>query len=157
MFCAEEPERLRGPQHDAAWFDELAAMARWLVTTTPKPVPLLRDLLTREGRDIVVTRGSTYDNAANLAPAFLDAIRAPYENTRIGRQEINAELLLDTPGALWTRTMLEGASFKGALPDMARVIVAVDPSGTSGTDDGDSVGIVICGKGLDGLYYVLGD
>ena len=176
MFSAEEPERLRGPQHDAAWFDELAAMAdpvyvwdmamfglrlgthpRWLVTTTPKPVPLLRNLLTREGRDVVVTRGSTYDNAANLAPAFLDAIRTRYENTRIGRQEINAELLLDTPGALWTRAMLEGASFEGTTPEMVRIVVAVDPSGTSGVDDGDSVGIVICGKGIDGFFYVLGD
>lgn len=104
LFSAEEANRLRGPQHDLLWADELAAwqnaqdtwdMAqfglrlgtrpRWLVTTTPKPIKLLRELLRREGQDVVITRGSTFDNAANLAPSFLDTIRKRYENTRLGR------------------------------------------------------------------------
>jgi phage terminase large subunit-like protein len=81
---------------------------RWLVTTTPRPLKLLKELLAREGSDVVVTRGSTFENAANLAPRFLAAIRARYEGTRLGRQEIYAELFEDTPGALWSRDMIEG-------------------------------------------------
>jgi phage terminase large subunit-like protein len=176
-FSAEEANRLRGPQHDAAWFDELAAMThpseiwdmaqfglrlgtrpRWLVTTTPKPVKLLRELLAREGHDVVITRGSTFDNAANLAPSFLKSIRSKYEGTRLGRQELNAELLLDVPGALWTREMLDRANGSWTLPDMQRVVVAVDPSGTRGEEDsGDSVGIVVAGFGSDDKCYVLAD
>jgi phage terminase large subunit-like protein len=114
-FSSEEPERLRGPGHDAAWADELGAWnqpqdtwdqlqftlrhgsdPRICVTTTPRPVKLLRDLLSRDGRDVVVTRGSTYDNFANLAPSFVEAIKARYEGTRLGRQEIFAEMLSDT-------------------------------------------------------------
>jgi phage terminase large subunit-like protein len=175
-FSSEESDRLRGPQHDAAWFDELAAMTdpsavwdmamfglrlgrpRWLVTTTPKPIKLLRELLGREGHDVVITRGSTLDNAANLAPAFLESIKARYAGTRLGRQEINAELLLDVQGALWTRDMLDRANGQWKLPDIRRVVVAVDPSGTRGQEDsGDSVGIVVCGLGTDGFGYVLAD
>jgi predicted phage terminase large subunit-like protein len=176
LYSSEEPDRLRGPQHDGAWCDELCAWnepqstwdmmqfglrlgrrPRWLVTTTPKPIKLLRNLLALEGHGVVITRDSTLANAANLPPAFIEAVTKRYGGTRLGRQELNAEPLEDTPGALWTRAMLEGASFKGTTPGMARIIVGVDPSGTSGADDGDSVGIVICGKGLDGLFYVLGD
>jgi phage terminase large subunit-like protein len=176
-FSAEESERLRGPQFGFLWADELCAwdnaqatwdMAmfglrvgehpRWLFTSTPKPIKLLRDLLAREGRDVVIMRGSTFDNAANLAPAFLEAIKARYEGTRLGRQELNAEVLLDVPGALWTREMLDRANGTWKLPDMKRVVVAVDPSGTSGEDDaGDSVGIVVAGLGVDGFGYVLAD
>jgi phage terminase large subunit-like protein len=176
-FSAEEADRLRGPQHDAAWFDELAAFSnpsevwdmamfglrlgtrpRWLVTTTPRPVRLLRELLAREGHDVVITRGSTFDNAANLAPSFLESIRSKYEGTRLGRQELNAEMLLDTPGALWTRDMIDRANGLWKLPDMQRVVVAIDPSGTKGAEDrGDSVGIVVAGLGTDGFGYVLAD
>jgi phage terminase large subunit-like protein len=176
-FSAEESDRLRGPQHDALWFDELAAAAdapavwdmamfglrigarpRWLVTTTPKPIKLLRELLAREGHDVVITRGSTLDNAANLAPGFIEAIQARYEGTRLGRQEINAELLLDVQGALWTRDMLDRTNGKWTLPDMKRVVVAIDPSGTRGEDDsGDSIGIIVAGLGTDGFGYVLAD
>ncbi|MFK4400812.1 phage terminase large subunit-like protein [Bradyrhizobium elkanii] len=176
-FSSEEADRLRGPEHDAAWADELAAWTdaqsswdmlmfglrlgkhpRWLVTTTPKPIKLLKELLAREGRDVVVTRGSTLDNAANLPPSFLKAIQDRYGGTRLGRQEINAELLEDVQGALWTRDMLEKARFTGSIPDLKRVVVAIDPSGTGGQDDGgDAVGIVVAGIGRDGLGYVLAD
>jgi phage terminase large subunit-like protein len=124
-FSAEEPERLRGPQHDAAVCDELGSWARhetWdmlqfglrlgrnprcLVATTPRPTRLIRELLAREGRDVVVTRGSTYENRANLAPGFFDQVIRKYEGTRLGRQELLAEVLEDTPGALWNRDQLD--------------------------------------------------
>jgi|1185.fasta_scaffold10930_2 phage terminase large subunit-like protein len=176
-FSSEEADRLRGPQFDFAWADELAAWnqpqatwdmlmfglrlgshPRWIVTTTPRPIKLLKDLLAREGKDVVVRRGSTFDNAANLAPPFLEAIRARYEGTRLGRQELSAELLEDVQGALWTRDMIERARFSGNLPGLKRVVVAIDPSGTRGeSDDGDSVGIIVAGIGLDNLAYVLAD
>ena len=128
------------------------------MTTTPRPIKLLKALLAREGQDVVVTRGSTFENSANLAPPFLEAIRARYENTRLGRQELHAELLMDVQGSLWPRDLLERANGAWKLPDMKRVVVAVDPSGTRGQEDGgDSVGIVVAGLGADGLGYVLAD
>jgi phage terminase large subunit-like protein len=120
-FSAEEPERLRGPQHDAAVCDELGSWSRpetWdmlqfglrlgrnprcLVATTPRPTKLIHELLAREGRDVVVTRGSTYENRPNLAPGFFDQVIRKYEGTRLGRQELLAEVLEDTSGALWNR------------------------------------------------------
>jgi len=175
-FSAEEADRLRGPNHDLIWFDELAAFEnpqavwdmammglrmgrrpRWVVTTTPKPIGLLKRLVVREGVDVVVTRGSTFENEANLAPGFLQEIRARYEGTRLGRQELNAEILEDVQGALWTREVLDRARYANAVPDLKRIVVAIDPSGTSGDDSGDAVGIVVAGIGLDGLGYVLAD
>jgi phage terminase large subunit-like protein len=176
LFSAEESERLRGPQFDLIVADELAAwkdaqavwdMAmfclrlgrrpRWVVTTTPKPLKLLKSLIAREGRDVIVTRGSTFENAANLPPTFLEEIKSRYEGTRLGRQEISAEILEDVQGALWTRDMIERARFRGEVPDLKRIVVAIDPSGTSGEDKGDSVGIVVAGRGVDGLGYVIAD
>lgn len=172
LFSAEEPERLRGPQCEALWADELAAWSHlettWdmamfglrlgsdpqaMVTTTPKPLPLLKRLMVEPTS--VVTRGSTYDNAANLATTFLERMRETYEGTRLGRQELMAEILDDLPGALWARDMIEGARVSQA-PELVRVVVAVDPSGTSG-GTGDDVGIVVAGKGEDGRVYVLAD
>ncbi len=171
-FSAEEPERLRGPQHHRAWCDELAAwknaQATWdnlmfglrlgqdpraVVTTTPRPNPLVRALLAAPTTH--VTRGSTFDNAANLAPSALDQFRARYEGTRLGRQELYAEVLTDTPGALWTRDLLEAAHVEIA-PPLSRVVIAVDPSGSDGTG-GDRQGIVVVGLGDDGKGYVLQD
>ena len=173
IYSAQEPERLRGPQHDAAWADELAAWAnlqavwdqlqfglrlgpdpRLVATTTPKPLPLIKALLADP--DCVVRRGSTYDNAANLSPAFIGRIVRRYEGSRLGRQELHAEVLDDAPGALWTYETLAAARTAKA-PDLARVVVAVDPSGSTGADDGDAQGIVVAGLGVDGLAYVLAD
>jgi len=174
LYNATEPDQLRGPQHDAAWSDELAKWAyvretwdmlqfglrsgdhpRQIITTTPRPIPVLKEIIGLEGT--VVTGGSTGENRANLAPSFLRTIVSRYEGTRLGRQELNAEILDDVPGALWTRAMLDGCRVKqSALPDMVRVVVGVDPSGTRG-DRGDMVGIVVGGKGVDGLGYVLAD
>jgi phage terminase large subunit-like protein len=174
LFSADEPDRLRGPQHHRAWCDELAAWTKpdaWdqmlfglrlgqnpqaVVTTTPKPVPLVRriaqDARTR------LTRGRTRDNAANLAPSALAQLEARYAGTRLGRQELEAEILDDIPGALWTRAMIDEALKPVEIPQMRRVVVAVDPSGTRGGEDGgDSIGIVVAGKGVDGRAYVLAD
>lgn len=174
LFSAEEPERLRGPQHEAMWCDELAAwkylretwdMAmfglrlgdkpRVCITTTPKPVPLLKEIIADP--KTVVTRGSTFDNAGNLAPTFLKAIKDKYEGTRLGRQELEAEIIDDLPGALWTRAELDKTRVRNA-PEMVRIVVSIDPSGTRGSsDEGDSIGIVVAGKGVDGRAYVLAD
>lgn len=173
-YSADEPDRLRGPQHDAGWCDELAAwnyaQEAWdmfmfglrlgenpqaMVTTTPRPIPIVRQIVS--SASTVVTRGSTYSNRANLAASFLDKIVTRYEGTRLGRQELEGEILDDFPGALWTRAMIDAAKADVTLPTMQRVVVAVDPSGTSGEDEGDSIGIVVAGKGVDGLAYVLAD
>jgi len=173
LFSAEEPERLRGPQHECLWCDELAAwkylretwdMAmfglrlgsrpRVCVTTTPKPVKLLRELV--EDPRTIVTRGSTFDNAANLAASFLNKVRADYEGTRLGRQELYADLLDEAEGALWTRAMLDDARYKGELPEMKRIVVAVDPAITA-KEESDETGIVAAGLGHDGMGYVLRD
>jgi predicted phage terminase large subunit-like protein len=172
-FSAEEPDRLRGPQHDAAVCDELASCSRpetWdmlqfglrlgrkprcLIATTPRPTKLLRELLAREGHDVVVTRGSSYDNKANLAPAFFAQIVKKYEGTRLGRQELNAELLEDTPGALWSQGLIDGTRISAA-PELTRIVVAVDPAATSG-EDADETGVVVVGQDKDGQGYVLAD
>ena len=173
-YNGTQPDQLRGPQFDAAWCDELAkwkkARETWdmlqfglrlgerpqvLVTTTPRPIPTLREIKAR--KTTVVTTGSTFDNEANLASSFIEEIRDRYEGTRLGRQELFAEDLDDLPGALWTRVMFDDHRVKAA-PEMKRIVVAVDPSGTAGdSDDGDSIGIVVAGKGVDGRAYVLAD
>jgi phage terminase large subunit-like protein len=171
LYSAEEPDRLRGPQHDTLWADELASWSRideaWamamfglrlgdpraLVTTTPRPVKVVRDLLA--DRSTVVTRGSTYDNAANLAPSFLAEVRRLYEGTRLGRQELYAEVLTDTPGALWTRAMIEATSARVA-PELRRVVVALDPS-VAADGGGDECGIVVAGIDYEGRAWVLRD
>jgi len=171
LFSADEPDRLRGPQFDAAWCDELAAwrypqawdmlmMAlrlgtnpRVVVTTTPKPVKLVRALLASP--DCAVTRGGTRDNAGNLAPGFLAAILKQYEGTRLGRQELDAELLEDMPGALWSRDAIERARIDEA-PVLRRVVVAIDPAASAG-EDADETGIVVAALGQDSHGYVLED
>src|SRR5215468_2547604 len=170
-YSADEPERLRGPQHDAAWCDELGAWRypeawdmlmfgmrlgadpRTVVTTTPRPTKLIGDLV----RDPIcmVTRGSSYENRGNLAPAFFDQIIRKYEGTRLGRQELEAELLEDTPGALWSHGSIEASRLRLA-PGMTRVVVAIDPAVTSG-EEADETGIVVAGKDQNGHGYVLAD
>src|SRR5439155_4936468 len=103
----------------------------------------------------VVTRGSSYENRGNLAPAFFDQIVRKYEGTRLGRQELNAELLEDTPGALWTHGIIDAARLSAA-PEMSRIVVAIDLAVTSG-EDSDETGIVVVGKDNNGHGYVLAD
>lgn len=178
LFSADEPRRLRGPQCHWAIADELCAWRypeawdqllfglrlgqdpRVAVATTPKPTLLLRNLV----RDPTchVTRGSTYDNRANLAPAFFEQIIKRYEGTRLGRQEINAELLEDVEGALWTWATVEACRVS-ALPvdkegkplPMQRIVVGVDPKASAQADS--ETGIVVAGLCADGLVYVLDD
>lgn len=172
-YSADEPERLRGPQHDAAVCDELAAWRypeaydmlqfglrqgdhpRCVVATTPKPVKLLKDLLAREGNGVVVTRGSTYENRSNLAPSFLSAIVRKYEGTRLGRQELLAELLEDVPGALWRRSRIEELRVFG-VPALQRIVVAIDPA-VSSEEKSDETGIVVAGVSGNQEAYVLED
>ncbi len=171
LFSAEDPDALRGPQFDAAWADELVkwrhAQETWdmlqfglrlgrpreVVTTTPRPIPLLRRLLDEPG--VKVTRTRTADNAANLAPAFLEAVVARYAGTRLGRQELDGEIVADRPDALWSRDLLEGARVKEA-PPLARIAVAVDPPASSGAR-ADACGIVAAGVDAGGVAYVLED
>lgn len=172
-YNGTEPDQLRGPEFDTAWVDELAkyryARDLWdmlqftmrsgddprvFVTTTPRPIPVLREIMASP--TTVITRGSTMDNAANLAPSFMKAVVERYAGTRLGRQELNAEMLDDVVGALWTRDMIEATRIKEP-PAMRRVVIAVDPSGTSGNGEGDDIGIVAAGVGIDGRAYVLGD
>jgi len=172
LRSAEQVERFRGRNFAASWCDELAAWryadaftqlrlatrvgnqdGRMMVTTTPRPTKLIRGLLDRP--TTVTTVGSTFDNAANLSPAALAELRSLYEGTRIGRQELYAELLVDTPGALWTQDLIDGHRVEAA-PSMRRIVVAIDPAVTSG-EDSDDTGIVAAGLGTDGHVYVLAD
>lgn len=168
-YSGENPDALRGPQHSHAWCDELAKWAypqaswdvlamglrlgarpRALVTTTPRPIALLRALAAAS--DTVLVTGRTTDNR-HLPEAFRAAMIADYGGTRLGRQELDGELIDDLPGALWTRTLIEGARAKAA-PSFTRVVVGVDPSASVG---GDACGIVAVGLGDDGIAYVIAD
>ena len=171
LFSADEPERLRGPQHDAAWCDELASWRypeawdmlmfglrlgtdpRVVVTTTPRPTALLRELIADPS--VVVTRGTTYENRLNLPPGFLGQIIRKYQGTRLGRQELEAEFLEDAPGALWNRGIIEGTRAR-ASPPLIRVVVAIDPA-VSTTDEADETGIIVAGKDGHGHAWVLAD
>jgi phage terminase large subunit-like protein len=129
---------------------------RCVVTTTPKPVKLVRALVTAPGM-VVVTRGGTRENRRNLAPAFLATITRRYEGTRLGRQELEAELLEDVPGALWQRAMFERDGMRVATaPPLTRIVVAIDPAVTSG-EDADETGIIVAGISADRHGYVLED
>lgn len=173
LYSSEEPDRLRGPQHGALWGDELAAwkkgravwdmammglrlgaFPRALVTTTPRAIDIVRELIADP--TTVVTRGSTFDNAANLAPKFIRDVRRRYEGTRLGRQELFAEVLDDVPGALWTEAMFSRVEEPGVL---VRVVVGVDPSGARSAHDemSDGIGLIAAGLKPDGRYVVLED
>ena len=182
LYNATEPDQLRGPQFDLAWLDELAkwryadetwdmlqfglrlgAHPRQIITTTPRPIPLVKALIkaAEEGRPVVVTKGSTYDNLANLAPSFIEEIKNKYEGTRLGQQELHADVLLDMPGALWKSDMLDRNRCQmSEVPDLERVVVAIDPAMNTtieATDDTSETGIVVAGRGTDGLGYILDD
>jgi phage terminase large subunit-like protein len=175
LYSADEPERLRGPNHDLAVVDELCSWRRpsafdqlmftlrlpgkrpprVAIATTPKPTRLLRELLSREGKDVFVSRSTSYQNRANLAPAFFEQVIRKYEGTRIGRQELDAELLEDVEGALWNRALLDEQRREEA-PTMRRIVIGIDPSG-SGSSSADEVGIVACGLDEAGFGWVLAD
>jgi len=172
-FSADEPERLRGPQCSKYWADEpcawrflqeawdnlmfgfrLGSDPRGVCTTTPKPFKWLRDIIADP--NTVTTRHSTKENRANLAKAFFESIIRKYEGTRLGRQEIEAEILEDIPGALWTRQLIEAGRVKEYPQPLSRVVVAVDPAVSSGEESSET-GIVIVGLSFAGHVYVLAD
>lgn len=178
-YNATQPDQLRGPQHHFAWADEIAKWDRmqdsWdqlqfglrlgkhpkqVVTTTPRPLKLIRKLVADP--DTFSTRGSTRDNEDNLAAPFIKYIEDQYGGTRLGRQELDGEILGDMPGALWNREIIDGARIRleDSPKSLSRVIVAVDPAATSG-EDADETGIVGVGVSTneDGVTegYVLAD
>jgi phage terminase large subunit-like protein len=174
-FSGEEPDRLRGMQFHYGWWDEacstdhkddvwnmysmalrLGVRPRTLISTTPKPSKFLNGLLARENKDVVVVRGTTYENQANLAPGFIEDINLRFQNTRIGRQEILGEVLNDTPGALWQLDWLDRDRVSEAPKELRRIVVAVDPA-VSTNEGSDETGIIVAAVGKDDHGYVLED
>lgn len=171
LYAAERPDRLRGPQHDLFWADELATwkyLETWdmlmfglrlgdnpmgIVTTTPRPIKLLKELI--KEKNTHVTKGSTYENRGNLASVFFEKIISKYEGTRLGRQELEAEILDDNPNALWSRANIEDNKVT-KHPQLRRIVVAIDPAATD-NDTSNETGIIVAGLGVDGQGYVLDD
>ena len=174
LYNATEPDQLRGPQHEIAWSDELAkwryARATWdqlqfglrlgaqprqIVTTTPRPIELIKAIIAGEEGKVATTRGKTLDNKANLAAPFLRKIETRYKGTRLGRQELDGEVLGDTPGALWRLADLDLYRVEEPPDSLQRIVVAVDPAVTN-TEDSDEHGVTVAG--IDGnTGYVLED
>lgn len=174
VFSAEEPDRLRGPEHYMAWCDEaafyplvqevwdnmlfglrLGPRPRVIVTTTPKPRPWLKELI--KDKATRISRASTYDNLENLSPVFAQKVIAKYEGTRLGRQELYAEILDDVEGALWSLHLISGNRVAyDNVPELDRIVVAIDPAGTS-KKNSDETGIVVVGvhaEERDHLYVL---
>ncbi|PQZ49552.1 ATP-binding protein [Ochrobactrum sp. MYb15] len=172
LYSSEDPDGLRGPQFDAAWCDELAKwknpQATWdmlqfglrlgdfprqVVTTTPRAVPLLKTLMTDDS--VAMTHMRTSENASNLADGFMQAINQRYAGTRLGRQELDGELIEERAGALWSRERIEQC-FEPEAPQLVRILVAVDPPASSGKSS-DACGIVVAGIDENGIGHVLAD
>jgi predicted phage terminase large subunit-like protein len=168
-----EPRSFRGPNVGAALLDEFFhwtdpklawetldfsvrdpnAYVRTLITSTPLSTEFCRKFC--KGPGVVLTRGSTFENAANLSKKKLDKWRVQYEGTRIGRQELYGEILDDNPGAMWKADQLQRCRVE-KHPELKRIVVAIDPAGSYG-EKSDETGIVVAGLGVDGRYYVLED
>lgn len=172
LYDAREPDQLRGPQHDLIWFDELAkyryadqvfdqamfglrlgANPKWVATTTPRPSKLLRMLLLQKG--VKITRGKSDDNLSNLSPSYQRNVIDRYRGTRLGRQELDAEILEDVPGALWSRRSLDECRVASA-PALVRIVVAVDPA-ISNEEGSNENGIVVAGVDAQNTAYILED
>lgn len=176
-YSAEEPEQLRGVQHDLAWIDELCAFRymetydqlrfglrlgnhpRLIITTTPKPIKTIKDIM--KDTETFVTRGSTFDNKDNLAPTFIKTVIDKYQGTRLGRQELEGHVLEDNPSALWKRSLLDELRLtidnrQEVLQRLKKVVVAIDPAVTSDADS-DETGIVVVGLDELGQGYLLED
>jgi phage terminase large subunit-like protein len=171
-FTGEEPDQMRGPQFDTAWIDELAKFQYpqevWdnlefalrlgkkpqvFITTTPRPIPIIKKLL--KDKSTIDVRFATSDNAANLSPQFLERMQEKYAGTRLGRQELDGEVLEDNPDALWTRVNIENNRVSMA-PSLSTIVVAVDPT-TAEDGDGDAAGIIVAGIDCNKHAYVLKD
>lgn len=176
LFSSEEPEALRGSQFSVFWADELGSWTyqqetwdqlqfcmrlgkkpRGLITTTPRSTPLIRSLVKRiPSGDVHLTTGSTFENTA-MPDSFFEEMRDKYEGTRLGKQELYAEILEENEGALWTTEMLEKTAIKREdVPELVRIVVAIDPAVTSNAES-DMTGIVVAGRDVNGRCYILGD
>jgi phage terminase large subunit-like protein len=172
-YAAQEPDRLRGPQFHRAWCDEIAAWRypeafdqlmfglrlgdnpQCVITTTPKPTKLIKELVTR--KDVHVTSGSTFENEDNLAESALTMLKEKYEGTTLGRQELYAEIVDNLEGALWTNDLIEEARLKDDTEkELTQIIIAIDPAVTS-NENSDETGIVVVGKDHNNEFYVLED
>lgn len=174
-FSGDKPDQLRGPQFHYAWVDEIAKFQypqdvwdnlelglrlgdrpRVIVTTTPRPIPVIREML--QDPLVHVTRVSTYANISNLAPNYIRRVVKKYEGTRLGRQELHAQVLTDMPGALWWLDLIADNRVYG-LPEMRRIVIGLDPSASTSeeTEEPDEAGLVVCGKGQDNNGYMLRD
>lgn len=181
-FSGGDPEKLRGFQSHYLWLDELCAFSdaqatydmglmglrlgrnpRMVITTTPKPTPLIVEMVNRSRSEpdrVRITTGSTFDNSANLPESTLAALRARYEGTSLGRQELYAELILEEPGALWKRSMIDQNRVESSavrIEDMAEIVIGVDPNMSQSTERATECGIVVVGRGRDGHGYLLHD
>lgn len=170
-YSAKDPDQLRGPEHDLAWADEVAKWPyreawsnlmlgvrqgrkpRVAATTTPRPRTVVRDLVAREGRDVAVTRGTTWENAENLAASFMAEVVSLYEGTMLGAQELEGRLIEEIPGALWNRRLLEARKV-AKVPPLARVVLGIDPAVSSG-EEASETGLSVAARGEDGRGYVL--
>jgi len=174
LFSAEEPDRLRGKQHEKLWCDEVAAWRhadafdqallglrlgdkpQAVITTTPRPTKLIKQLV--EDANAIVSRGSTFDNVNHLAEAFVKRITTRYAGRAIGRQELFAEIVEETPGALWTRALIERQRLAAAAAgaDYSEIVVGVDPPAKSGAK-ADECGIIVAGRTAQGVIHVIAD
>lgn len=173
-YNGTQPNQLRGPEFEVSWVDELAkyryARETWdmlqfgmrlgnsprtMVTTTPRPTELIKAIVAGKEGKVAVTRGSTSDNIANLAATFVKRIYQRYKGTRLGRQELSAEILGDLPGALWSQETID-AYRVSSPPELSRVVVALDPAVTN-TDESDQHGIIAAGIAEDQAGYILDD
>ena len=170
-YAAINPDRLRGPQFHRAWCDELAAWRypeafdqlmfglrlgespKCLITTTPKPTKIIKELVTRD--DVNVTRGTTFENVDNLAEAAVENLKLRYEGTALGRQELYAEIVDDIEGALWQMSLIEELRVD-ETPELRRIVVSIDPAVTN-NEYSDETGIIVAGVDGNNNYYVLDD
>ena len=172
-YAAQEPDRLRGSQFHRAWCDELASWRypeafdqlmfglrlgdkpQCIITTTPKPTKIIKDLIERD--DVVITRGSTFENEDNLAESALSMLKDKYEGTKMGRQELYAEVIETVEGALWNQEMIDRTRLpKDTERDLSKIIIAIDPAVTA-NQNSDETGIVVVGKDYSNNFYVLED
>lgn len=173
IYSSENYEKLRGPEFDLVWIDELAKFRndqetfdhallalrigknpKMIITTTPKPTNLIKSIIKRD--DTVVTKGSTYENIKNLAPEFIKQIKTKLEGTDLGRQEIHAEILSDKTVNLWSQTILENARNCIPPPYYEKIIISIDPAITS-KNSSDETGIIVAGQSSDGTIFIIDD
>ena len=172
IYSGHNPDQLRGGQHDAFWADELASWRylrytwdmlmfglrlgdpKGIITTTPRPLDVIKELVVAD--NVVVTKGSTYENRENLADSFFTTIIGKYEGTRMGRQELNAEILDDNPNALWNRKEIDSHRLVKLDVELKRIVVAIDPN-ASDNENSDEIGIIVAGIDNNENGYVLED